>query len=94
MAASLLLKHRNQQMGLLQTIVSVILYTGHASKKVSHQMLVGKFSRGGFGHKPYSRSHECTEYVLSVAGQLLLRYIYFWIYKQVDLNCDQFSHFR
>ena len=30
-----LLKDRNQQMGLLQTIISVILYTGHASKKVS-----------------------------------------------------------
>ena len=35
MAAGLLLKHRNQQMGLLQTIVSIILYTGHAAKKVS-----------------------------------------------------------
>ena len=34
MAAGLLLKHRNQQMALLQTIVSIILYTGHASKKV------------------------------------------------------------
>lgn len=34
MAAGILLKHRNQQIGLLQTITSIILYTGHASKKV------------------------------------------------------------
>lgn len=35
MSAGILLKHRNQQMGLLQTIVAVILYTGHAAKKVT-----------------------------------------------------------
>ena len=35
MAAGLLLKHRNQQMCVLQTIVSITLCTGHAAKRVS-----------------------------------------------------------
>ena len=39
MSAGILLKHRNQQMGLLQTIAAVILYTGHAAKKVTISVL-------------------------------------------------------
>ena len=35
MAASILLKKRNRQMGLLQTIVACILHQGHAAKRVS-----------------------------------------------------------
>jgi len=35
MAAAMLLKQRNQQMCLLQAIVAIILYAGHAAKKVS-----------------------------------------------------------
>ena len=38
MSAGILLKHRNQQMGLLQTMVAIFLYTGHAAKKVSFGM--------------------------------------------------------
>ena len=35
MAAAILLKKRNRQMGLLQTIVASILHHGHAAKKIS-----------------------------------------------------------
>lgn len=35
MAAAILLKKRNCQMGLLQTVVASILHHGHAAKKVS-----------------------------------------------------------
>ena len=34
MAAAVLLKQRSQQMCLLQSIVAIILYAGHAAKKV------------------------------------------------------------
>ena len=34
MAAAVLLKQRNQQMCLLQSIVAIILYAGHAAKKL------------------------------------------------------------
>lgn len=36
MAAAVLLKQRNQQMCLLQSIVAVVLYAGHAAKKVGN----------------------------------------------------------
>ena len=35
MAAAILLKKRNRQMGLLQTVVAAILHAGHSAKRVS-----------------------------------------------------------
>ena len=37
---AILLKHRNPKMGLLQKIISLILYSGHASKQVSFANLL------------------------------------------------------
>lgn len=40
MAASLLLKGRNKTMCTMQSVVSVLLYAGHASKKVSFVLMI------------------------------------------------------